>query len=99
MVFHGKPRFQLHGPAPLSAYITLFPFIITPFIISPTWVHILPLGPHRVSMPLPVAHTLGHGLELSPEVDAAKKKDKSIIGPHTIGNVPQNAKDARDNKI
>ena len=92
MVFHGKPWFWLHGPAPSSAYITLFPFIITPFIISPTWVHIPPLGPHRVSMPLPLAHILGHGLEWSSEVDAAENKDKSIYGHIQQEIVPQNAK-------
>jgi len=54
MVFHEKPQFWLRCPAPLSSYTTPFLAIITPFIISPTWVHIPPLGPHRVSSPLPL---------------------------------------------
>ena len=99
MVFHGKPPFWLSGPAPLSAYITLFQFITTLSIISHACVHIPTLGPHRVSLPLPLAHTLGHGLEWSLEVDAAEKKDKSIYGHIQQENVPQNAKDGQDKHI
>ena len=61
--------------------------------------HFSHLGPHKVSMPLPFAHTLGHGLEWIPKVDAIKKKDKSIYGHIQQENVPQNAKDGRDKHI
>ena len=87
-----KPRFWLRGPAPLSAYITPFPLIITPFIIPPTWVHIPLLGPHRVSSLLPLAHTLGQAWNDAPEVNIAKNKDKSIFGHIQWENVPQNEK-------
>jgi len=99
MVYHGKPQFWLRGPTPLSSYITLFPLMITPFIISTTWVHIPPQCPHRVNLPLPLAHTLGHGLERCLEVDVAKKKDKSIFGHIQQENVLQNAKDGQDKHI
>jgi len=42
---------------------------------------------------------LGQAWNDAPEVDAAKKKDKSMIWPLTTGKVPQNAKDGRDIKI
>jgi len=45
-----------------------------------TWVHIPPLGPHRVGFPLPLVHALGRAYNDALEVDAAKKKSKSIIG-------------------
>ena len=50
-------------------------------------------------MPLLFAHTLGHGLEWSLEVDAAKKKVKSINDHIQQENVPQNTKDGRDKQI
>ena len=54
VVLLGKPRRWLCGLAPLFAYITPFPLTITPFIIFPAWVHIASLGPHRVSLPIPL---------------------------------------------
>ena len=99
MVFHGKPEFWSRGPTPSSTYIAPFPLIITPFIISPTRVDILPLGPHRVSFPLPLARTLGQAWNDAPEVDATEKKNKSIIGHIQQENVPQNAKYGRDKHI
>ena len=99
MVFHGKPRFGLRSPTPLPAYITLFPLIITSFIISPAWVHIPQLGPHRVRSPLPLAHTLGQAWNDPLEVDVAKTKNKQIYGNNQQENVPQNEKDSRDKHI
>ena len=99
MVFHGKLWFWLRGLAILFAYITPFPLIVRPFIISPTWVHIPPLGPHRVNTPLALAHTLGQAWNDARKVDAAKKKDKSIFGHIQQEDVPHNAKDGRNKHI
>lgn len=92
-------RFWLHNISPLSTYITLFPFIINPLTIYLTWVHIPPLGPHRVSMSLPLSHTLGHGLEWILKVDEAKKKYKSIYDHIQQENLPQNSKYGREKHI
>ena len=50
-------------------------------------------------MPLPLARTLGQAWSHALELDAAKKKDKSIFGHIQQENVPQNAKDGRDKHI
>ena len=80
-------------------YIAPFPLIITAFIIFPTCFHICPLGPHRDNFALPLAHILGWAWNDAPEVDAAEKKIKSIIGHIQQEDVPQNAKDGRDKHI
>ena len=77
--------------------VVLLPYPV-PFIISPTWVHIPPLGPQRVNSPLPLALTLGQAWNDGQEVDAAKKKDKSIINVQRE-DVLQNAKDGQDKHI
>lgn len=57
--YMGNLDFGCIGPASRTTYITPLPLILTPFIYFPISVHMCPLGPHRVSLPPSLAHSLG----------------------------------------
>ena len=75
----GNPYFGCVVPLP-HIYITPLPFVIAPFIILPTWVHISPLGLDRVGLPFPLP-TPWIEIETMPQrLMQVKIKSKSIIG-------------------
>jgi len=92
----GNPDFGCVVSLPDTTYITPRPLILAPFISFPIRALMCPLGPHRVSLPLPLS-TPWVGPKMMPQrLMQLKKKIKSIISSLSTGNVTQNAKDGCD---